>query len=90
MVGMLPIATAARSADYLLEAMMIPRKPKWPDRATLVEAVESEMFGVENPGFCLACGEENTGVEPDARGYTCEWCGEPCVYGAEEIVMMMI
>lgn len=67
---------------------MIPRNPKWPDKATLLSAVESELFGMENPGFCLACGEETTGVEPDARDYTCEFCGEPCVYGAAEILMM--
>jgi len=58
--------------------------------ATLTEAVESEMFGTENPGFCLACGEAVEGVEPDARGYTCEVCGRPCVYGAAEILMMRI
>jgi hypothetical protein len=68
--------------------MMIPRKPKWPDRATLLEAVEAEMFGLENPGFCLSCGEKVEGVEPDARDYTCECCGEPCVYGAAEVLMM--
>jgi hypothetical protein len=69
---------------------MIPRNPKWPDKATLIKAVESEMFGTENPGFCLACGEAIDGVEPDACGYACEHCGEPCVYGAEEILMMRI
>lgn len=39
-------------------------------------------------GFCTACGEQAYNVEPDACKYTCESCGEPEVYGAEELVMM--
>jgi hypothetical protein len=42
----------------------------------------------DNRGFCLACGAEAFGVEPDARRYTCESCGEPRVYGAEELLIM--
>ncbi len=38
-------------------------------------------------GFCLACGAEAYGVEPDARRYECETCGEKAVYGAEELVI---
>ncbi len=36
----------------------------------------------DNEGICLACGEDASGVEPDARKYECESCGEPRVYGA--------
>ena len=50
----------------------------------LIEAVEDG-----NIGFCLACSAENYGVEPDARKYTCEECGEARVYGAEELLMMV-
>jgi predicted RNA-binding Zn-ribbon protein involved in translation (DUF1610 family) len=39
-------------------------------------------------GFCLACGTEAHGVEPDAREYECEHCGEKKVYGAEELLVM--
>ncbi len=39
-------------------------------------------------GFCLACGEVNHGVEPDARKYKCQCCGAPKVYGAEELMIM--
>lgn len=39
-------------------------------------------------GICLACGNEQGGCEPDARGYECESCGAHKVYGAEEVVMM--
>jgi len=37
-------------------------------------------------GFCIACGAEAYNVEPDARRYPCESCGERKVYGAEEIL----
>ena len=58
--------------------------------ASRVQALaESEMYGLENPGICLACGEEADGCEPDAERYTCEYCDEPRVYGAEQILMMM-
>ena len=40
-------------------------------------------------GFCLACGATAHGVESDARDYTCEECGQPKVYGAEEVLMMV-
>ena len=39
-------------------------------------------------GFCLACGAEADGVEPDARKYTCESCDAPKVYGLEELAVM--
>lgn len=43
----------------------------------------------DNVGFCLACGAENWGVEPDARKYKCSDCSEWKVYGAEEILIMI-
>lgn len=42
----------------------------------------------DNEGFCLACGETQAGVEPDAQRYTCESCKAPKVYGAEVLVEM--
>lgn len=39
-------------------------------------------------GFCLACGSEVSGVEPDARKYTCEDCQASKVYGLEELAIM--
>lgn len=50
-------------------------------------AVESEMFGLENPGFCIACGADADGCEPDARNYKCEECGKREVFGAEELLL---
>lgn len=54
-------------------------------------AIEDSMTGIDNPGFCTACGERVDGVEPDARGYDCECCGEAgTVYGAEELLMSVL
>lgn len=48
-------------------------------------AIEEDDYA----GFCTACGEEAYGVEPDARKYVCESCGQPRVYGAEELLLMV-
>ena len=55
------------------------------DRVT--EAVERQFTSLDNPGFCLACGAEAEGCEPDAQQYECESCGAAAVYGAEEILI---
>jgi hypothetical protein len=39
-------------------------------------------------GFCLACGYEQGGCEPDARKYECERCTHKLVFGSEEIALM--
>lgn len=49
----------------------------------ILAAVERD----DNEGFCVACGAEAHGVEPDAREYECESCGEMKVYGAEELLI---
>lgn len=51
----------------------------------IIRAVESG----ESVGFCIKCGNKQYGVEPDARRYTCEKCGQPKVFGAEELLMMI-
>ena len=53
----------------------------------ITEAVERQMTTLDNPGFCLECGAEVDGCEPDARGYECECCGARAVYGAEELLI---
>ena len=52
----------------------------------ILEAVQRYQESLDNPGFCLKCGAEAEGVEPDARAYECEACGEKAVYGAEELL----
>ena len=52
------------------------------------EAILAACEQDDNTGFCTGCGTEASGVEPDARKYICEACGQPKVYGAEELLMM--
>lgn len=54
----------------------------------IAEAIEREMSSLDNPGICIACGEDADGCEPDARQYHCEACGQPAVYGAQELALM--
>lgn len=56
------------------------------DLAEVMAAVQAD----DNLGFCLACGAQADGVEPDARNYECDTCGEEQVFGAEELLMMMV
>lgn len=51
----------------------------------VIEAVKDD----NNIGFCVNCGAEAFGVEPDARGYMCEACGEANVFGAEELLLIL-
>jgi predicted RNA-binding Zn-ribbon protein involved in translation (DUF1610 family) len=55
-----------------------------PRTFTLEQFEEMQDVG----GFCIACGEEAYQVEPDARKYKCDSCGEHEVYGAEELLMI--
>jgi predicted RNA-binding Zn-ribbon protein involved in translation (DUF1610 family) len=52
----------------------------------ITEAIESNEY----VGFCLACGSMQDGIEPDARRYYCETCGERRVYGSEECLLMIV
>lgn len=47
----------------------------------------AQELRADNEGFCLACGESQSGVEPDAQRYECESCGKNKVYGAEELIL---
>ena len=48
---------------------------------TVTEGIEQDI------GFCIRCGAETDGVEPDAHDRRCDECGELAVYGAEELVI---
>ena len=51
----------------------------------VIEAVQED----DCKGFCLACGEDAYGVEPDAENYECEECGELKVAGAENCLFII-
>ena len=54
--------------------------------AVTIEAVMALAHEDDCGGFCISCGEEAAGVEPDAAEYTCEACGAAAVYGCEELL----
>ena len=51
---------------------------------------EDEMYAVNESGegFCLECSSTQACVEPDARRYLCESCGEHLVFGFQELLLM--
>ena len=53
-----------------------------------LEEGEATFSKCDGQGMCVACGEFTDGVEPDARRYECDSCGQPRVYGIEELVIM--
>jgi predicted amidophosphoribosyltransferase len=55
----------------------------------IMEACERHLSSLDNPGFCIECGADAEGVEPDAEIYICEACGFPAVYGAEQLMFMV-
>ena len=55
-------------------------------REQIISACEAD----DNIGFCVACGAEACCVEPDARRYECESCGEHKVYGAPELLFHIL
>jgi hypothetical protein len=58
-----------------------------PARRTFTLAQVEEASDLQ-AGYCLACGAMRECCEPDARGYTCDDCKQPQVYGAEELLLM--
>jgi hypothetical protein len=53
----------------------------------IVDAVERRLTSLDNPGFCLICGAEHDGCEPDAENYTCASCGAEQVFGADLLLI---
>lgn len=62
----------------------MPKLPSNVSEDQLLELIESEMFGSDNPGICEACGNIQEGCEPDAQNYECDSCGLYSVFGAAE------
>lgn len=69
--------------SYAVRYRTKPGLTQWkPSLDTLQECDENGL------GFCLACGDNTTTAEPDARRYTCDACGARKVYGAQELALM--
>ena len=56
----------------------------------VAEASRRQMMSLDNPGFCVSCGAEQDGCEPDAERYACEVCGQRAVYGAEQLLILLV
>jgi len=54
------------------------------------EAARRRRETLDNPGFCVGCGAEVGGCEPDAEYNECEACSEREVFGAEQLLLLMI
>ena len=50
------------------------------------KALEALNQGADMTGFCLSCGNQQDGVEPDAKGYKCDSCDKGQVMGAEDSI----
>jgi hypothetical protein len=57
--------------------------------ARVIDAVERENITLDNPGFCLICGDETMECEPDACNHTCVSCGTEQVFGAAELLLYL-
>lgn len=65
----------------------IPKGAKLPTWETLEDLMQRRTFGTEDPGWCVYCGGESSGHEPDARGQECQCCGQPGAWGPEELLL---
>jgi hypothetical protein len=52
-------------------------------------AAQDSMFGMGTTGFCLACGSDQEGCEPDMKNGKCEACEERKIMGAEDLLIML-
>jgi len=54
-----------------------------PTLDAVIQACEDDR----NTGFCIECGEEAYGCEPDMQREKCHSCGSYAVYGGEQIII---
>ena len=52
------------------------------------EKLEAMLERDNLEGFCIGCGSEASGIEPDAEGYECDTCGKCLVFGAEQLLIL--
>lgn len=62
-------------------------RAKMPDCLDIDEIINAAQRD-DNTGFCISCGGDVDGVEPDARSYNCPHCSRQSVYGAEQLILM--
>ena len=72
--------------QHLSQSPAVTPTPRRKSPVTIEQVMDAVESG-DYIGICVYCGEEQDGVEPDARKYECESCGKRGVYGAEELLM---
>ena len=77
----------ARCASPSLPVSAVPSALASSATVTGPPRVPSRMTTLDDPGFCICCGADADGVEPDARRCPCEACGNHAVCGAEELLL---
>ena len=55
-------------------------------QARVLDACDRRDTTLDNPGFCIACGDEANACEPDATKYRCSSCSKSTVYAPEELL----
>lgn len=72
--------------DYQMNAILVSETPA----EKVFSITESQYANMDENygGYCTSCGEEAYGLEPDACKCVCESCGQPAVYGVEELLIM--
>jgi len=86
--GQYPDVTFA-SALFVKQLKSSNNKMKIHPSITL-DQIMSAVDEDDNIGFCIFCGAEHDGVEPDARNNKCEQCGNTEVFGAAEILIQVV
>jgi hypothetical protein len=52
----------------------------------IADACVRRRLGLASPGFCLSCGVEVAGVQPEAVRLKCEACGSDTMFGCEGLL----
>ncbi len=52
-----------------------------------LEGLEESLLVDGTEGYCVVCGDQQNGVEPDAREYHCFECELDSVFGVEQIII---
>lgn len=76
-----------------LTMKMLGKTTCWKECRNMPKPTEKQILAAierdDNTGFCLACGNEQHGCEPDMERGVCENpdCREHRVYGAEQLLI---
>jgi|TARA_Y100000034_G_C6879107_1_gene402493 hypothetical protein len=55
-----------------------------------IDRIAHEAMHEDYIGFCVRCGAERYHTEPDARRYRCDECNWNTVWGASELLIILV